>query len=269
MGSNVETLIKVLKYGYGIIDIGDTIPLETFEYLNTLSIPTRSALFTLVENSTQGKEGYSLERKCLRCGQSERITKISRTAISKCFCLKYDVKNTERYANFLCPSCRKAYLEEEQKRKEEQKINSIMNYCQDLLDRGLPIPKQYRSYFPDLGKEDVFASQYLSYDVPYRPENCVRDFIDMQAEYSKCDQQSIIRKILNIPYRAFLLTPYWRITAAYAKEYFGNKCQLCGSRTNLEVHHRNYDHRGEEIVYWKEDLICLCHECHSKFHDKL
>jgi 5-methylcytosine-specific restriction endonuclease McrA len=44
----------------------------------------------------------------------------------------------------------------------------------------------------------------------------------------------------------------------------GWRCQLCGSRTNLEVHHQQFrSHSGQD----KEDnLITLCADCHSSIH---
>lgn len=40
-------------------------------------------------------------------------------------------------------------------------------------------------------------------------------------------------------------------------------------RERLNVHHRNYDCHGKEHKHYKADLICLCEDCHQKFHDKL
>ena len=45
------------------------------------------------------------------------------------------------------------------------------------------------------------------------------------------------------------------------------KCQLCNNNSLLNTHHKNYNRHGLEHVYWKEDLICLCQNCHEKFHD--
>jgi 5-methylcytosine-specific restriction endonuclease McrA len=40
-------------------------------------------------------------------------------------------------------------------------------------------------------------------------------------------------------------------------------CQHCGLRYNLNVHHKNYEHVGEE---GKEDVKTLCSSCHDKEH---
>jgi len=44
----------------------------------------------------------------------------------------------------------------------------------------------------------------------------------------------------------------------------GWRCQLCGSMTNLEVHHKEFrSHRGADDEC---NLITLCCDCHSSTH---
>jgi 5-methylcytosine-specific restriction endonuclease McrA len=44
----------------------------------------------------------------------------------------------------------------------------------------------------------------------------------------------------------------------------GWRCQFCGSMTNLEVHHQQFrSHSGDDC---EENLITLCHRCHSSIH---
>src|SRR2546422_657489 len=44
----------------------------------------------------------------------------------------------------------------------------------------------------------------------------------------------------------------------------GWRCQLCGSMTNLEVHHKQFrSHSGEDD---EQNLITLCLNCHSSAH---
>jgi 5-methylcytosine-specific restriction endonuclease McrA len=46
-------------------------------------------------------------------------------------------------------------------------------------------------------------------------------------------------------------------------KFWGKHCAVCNSPDNLQVHHRRYDHLGEERI---TDVILLCDECHRKFH---
>lgn len=42
------------------------------------------------------------------------------------------------------------------------------------------------------------------------------------------------------------------------------RCQFCGSRTNLQIHHQQFrSHSGEDQ---EENLITLCASCHSQVH---
>ena len=44
----------------------------------------------------------------------------------------------------------------------------------------------------------------------------------------------------------------------------GWRCQLCGTMSNLEVHHKEFrSHSGDDS---EENLITLCTECHAAIH---
>jgi DNA-directed RNA polymerase subunit M/transcription elongation factor TFIIS len=78
-----------------------------------------------------------------------------------------------------------------------------------------------------------------------------------------------LNKLTVMPYKEFLLTPYWKAISNYVRYRRECKCQLCGSVKSLNVHHRDYERRGQEYEHWQTDLILLCNDCHSKFHSKL
>ncbi len=66
-------------------------------------------------------------------------------------------------------------------------------------------------------------------------------------------------------YKDYLKTEHWKQLARMAKENADNKCQLCNSGGELHAHHRTYERVGCEK---DGDVICLCADCHGKFHDK-
>lgn len=67
-------------------------------------------------------------------------------------------------------------------------------------------------------------------------------------------------------YEDYLETKHWKEASLGIKNIYDNKCCLCGaSETELHVHHNNYNNIGREKL---TDLIVLCKDCHSKFHDK-
>ncbi len=45
------------------------------------------------------------------------------------------------------------------------------------------------------------------------------------------------------------------------------RCQLCGSMTNLEVHHKQF--RSQSGNDDERNLVTLCLDCHSFTHDDL
>lgn len=63
-------------------------------------------------------------------------------------------------------------------------------------------------------------------------------------------------------YREYLSSPAWlekkeRLISA------AGKCQLCGGKKSLLVHHNSYANIFNEP---DEDLIVLCRSCHRLFH---
>lgn len=90
---------------------------------------------------------------------------------------------------------------------------------------------------------------------------------EMNRGYISVNSETIKEYIIKMRYRDFLNTRYWMIIADYKKHCADRKCQLCGSSTSVNVHHKTYEHHGIEIDYYKEDLIVLCKNCHEKFHD--
>ena len=67
-------------------------------------------------------------------------------------------------------------------------------------------------------------------------------------------------------YKEYLNSDHWKQIRLKALDRAGNRCQLCSSTDNLNVHHNTYKNRGNEDL---KDLVVLCRECHAKFHDKV
>lgn len=95
------------------------------------------------------------------------------------------------------------------------------------------------------------------------------DFFECNAEYYwlKDNSKQESESLKTLPYNEYLKSDYWKKVSSVVKRNAGFKCSQCGSMKRLEVHHLSYEHKGEEMNHL-EDLVCLCHECHSKIHDK-
>lgn len=71
-----------------------------------------------------------------------------------------------------------------------------------------------------------------------------------------------------IDYAEYLASAKWRKVRQLALERAGQKCQICGSKNSLDVHHNTYDHLGNEDEHL-EDLVVLCADHHHLYHDAL
>src|SRR4051812_29396088 len=67
----------------------------------------------------------------------------------------------------------------------------------------------------------------------------------------------------NEAYRAYLKSPNWNVHKSAALARHGRKCQACGSRINLDVHHVTYQRFGDEDL---DDLRVLCRAHHELVH---
>lgn len=72
-------------------------------------------------------------------------------------------------------------------------------------------------------------------------------------------------------YQQFLESDYWKEVTLFVKERDHNMCQICGSLTNLEVHHISYKVNKVSIVGKEKQnlnwLILLCQKHHKIVHN--
>lgn len=64
-------------------------------------------------------------------------------------------------------------------------------------------------------------------------------------------------------YYQYLQSKQWKQKKEYALEYYGRNCGACGSKYNIQVHHKTYKNVFNETM---EDLMLLCERCHRKEH---
>ena len=65
-------------------------------------------------------------------------------------------------------------------------------------------------------------------------------------------------------YEDYLRSDHWRVTRKKRMDLDGQRCVVCGSGENLNVHHLRYDHLGHEDI--DQDIVTLCHRCHTTLH---
>lgn len=66
--------------------------------------------------------------------------------------------------------------------------------------------------------------------------------------------------MFSLKYIRYINSKAWAIRREFAIEKAANKCQLCGRKEELTVHHLNYERFGQEN---DEDLLVVCVRCHN------
>jgi hypothetical protein len=61
----------------------------------------------------------------------------------------------------------------------------------------------------------------------------------------------------SMPYADYVETPEWFNVRMSALDAAGSRCQVCNTDDGLDVHHRTYERRGNEVL---EDLTVLCRD---------
>lgn len=102
-------------------------------------------------------------------------------------------------------------------------------------------------------------------------------FDEMIKSYQGVDKQEIKRyirsrysgKLYSDVIRGFLSTFWWEVIRTKKKLDAGWKCTTegCENDNGLCVHHKTYEHWGEELDYL-DDLEVLCGDCHDIKHEK-
>jgi len=99
--------------------------------------------------------------------------------------------------------------------------------------------------------------------------NSKGDIYYFDIHYSTSPCKSSKTTTAKEQYHQQLEHPLWLKKRLVILERDGYKCRLCGSSSNLQVHHIKYSNGKNAWEYPNLDLITLCKECHSKVHSDL
>ena len=226
-----KTILEKSKEGY--IESGDHLDEKVIELFIENGIANIKQLFKKEDGAY-----FFADVKCSCCGKV--ITK----ALSKTKIIAYVNDVRQKRDKFLCNEC---YLESERKRLEKESQEKV-SYAEQKKDNTKYYIDNYLN--PNKSWKDGVK--------PYEKRESLR------AIY--VDWQEIKEYICGMDYHEFLMTPYWKAIADSVKRYHNHKCQLCGGTEGLSVHHASYENHGDELHHLK-DLICLCKDCHEKFHE--
>jgi len=64
-------------------------------------------------------------------------------------------------------------------------------------------------------------------------------------------------------YQSYLQSDDWQRKRTRVLQQRGAKCEVCGIKHRLQVHHLTYDRLGNELL---SDLKVLCWACHEREH---
>ena len=67
-------------------------------------------------------------------------------------------------------------------------------------------------------------------------------------------------------YKDQLEDPNWLAFRNFVFKVRGGKCEICGCKKNLQVHHPRYQKNCKAWEYSCKDVIVVCKDCHEKLH---
>lgn len=235
------------------IQPGDYLSAEVISILKDGKMNDRSTCFAPTKtDSKQDVCLFTCEITCSGCGKI-LIKQLSKTAL-----LDYLKDDTSRNSKpIFCEDCKR----EQQIQSEIQKIKNEQEYRELMKLRAEEKVRNAKDYI----------ALYLNPNIKWESNINQYERRDLILYNKSMDDDIVADFIKKMPYKDFLKTPYWTTISAHKKRKVNYKCALCGGNKNLATHHSTYDRHGYEHFYdvINKDLIVLCSDCHSKFHNKI
>ena len=100
-------------------------------------------------------------------------------------------------------------------------------------------------------------------------ENISDNFYSYKSKYYNHLRESALLNKKNEFYNwyhNYLLSPKWQKKRELVFKRAQYLCEGCGRNKATEVHHLNYHHLGDELLF---ELVAVCDECHSKIHKSI
>ena len=69
------------------------------------------------------------------------------------------------------------------------------------------------------------------------------------------------------PYSEQLNDNRWLAFRQFVLIVRGAKCEVCGAKKNLNIHHLHYNSGSKAWEYNVNEVMVLCHDCHKKIHN--
>ena len=110
-----------------------------------------------------------------------------------------------------------------------------------------------------------FISLYIENSEDF-DKNHIGEHIYRMIHTKDLDWDYIQERLLRLEHKDFCKTNYWKYISAYTIIKNNSHCNRCPSETNLQTHHKTYEHKGRELFFMNQDLEVLCNHCHKQEH---
>lgn len=145
------------------------------------------------------------------------------------------------------------------------KLSEAVRNYHSLLEEVAELIKPYPNAQKYIVRKTVQTGHYLVYAKTRQLfDVSLEDIQTLIDDYEQEGNDSYHQRLRAMPYAEYLLTDHWQEQRQAALERANHRCQVCNATITLNVHHRTYERRGDELP---EDLIVLCQGCHQLFHD--
>ena len=176
-------------------------------------------------------------------------------------------------------SSQKSYLIITQ--SEEQKL-SLINIINSHEGRGIRLKAEYKKFGLCLCRGRRGAAAVVTNEVlnEFCNENGIRDIdtctyiLPYNAKmFKECRHLKNINAQRNrnsqkyTEYHKQLKTKEWMDYRKLVFSSRGKVCEMCGAKTNLQVHHPKYVFGRKAWEYPISEVVVLCRKCHEKVHD--
>lgn len=184
---------------------------------------------------------------------------------------------------------KKSDIQDEIMNKIQRKIDKDIERMKSKKDMDKSVEKQIRKQLLDLylfqSENQVKTEKQRKTNTKLQLQNDIQKSAKKQQKTDKKQQKNseILSKNSNEYSRAeeneknmsekgyYSLSVWKSMSYDMRKKY--PECQLCGKRKSTEVHHifpfmHQFEDVREEVFLDKDNLICLCTDCHHQVHAK-
>ena len=180
---------------------------------------------------------------------------------------------------------KKSDIQDEIINKINRKIDKDIERMKSKKDMDKSVEKQIRKQLLDLY---LFQSENEVKLEKQRKTKVRRDISENVEKNTKNEQKNTKKQLKNSDFLSKNSNEYDKLENKSEKDYYSTSiwksmsydmrkkheiCQLCGKNKSTEVHHifpfmHQFEDVREEVFLDKDNLICLCTDCHHQVHAK-